>query len=60
MKDDPCSLFQGLGYEEGIDPSEVPSFEPRKKRIDTHVIVNAVSRVERKTIFCEDEVLEFF
>lgn len=57
MKDNLCSLFQGVGYEKGFGPSEVPSFEHRKKRIFTYSIVSAKGFAERREIFGEDEVM---
>lgn len=43
------SLFQGLSYEEGFGPSEVP-----------YAIVSVIGRANRKEIFGEDRVLQFF
>lgn len=46
MKEEIQSWFQRLGYEEGFGPSEFPLAEVRKKRIDTYVILSAVTLEE--------------
>lgn len=57
MNEDLCSWFTGLDYEKRFGPGEVPSFEVRKRRINTHAIVSVVSWEERKKVFSEDIVI---
>lgn len=52
--------FHGLGYEEGFSPGNVPPTEVRKKHVDTHVILSAVTLKEMREIFSEVEFSCFF
>lgn len=54
------SWFQGLGYEEGFGPYEIPHTKVKKKQINAHVILSVVSHEERKNIFGEGRVFMFF
>lgn len=48
MKEELYAWYQGLEYEEGFSPDEVLSFQEKKKRIDTYVIISEPNHSERK------------
>lgn len=60
IKKDVYSWFQKVGYEKGFGPGEVPASKVKKKQIDTYAILSVVIRKDRKKIFGEDRILEFF
>lgn len=54
------SVYQGLGYERGLDPDEVLSSLQKKKQIDSFSILSVASRMERKEILGKDVSIPFF
>lgn len=60
MKRDLESLYHWISYKEGLGLDKASSSHKWKKSIDICAIVNAVGRMEREKIFCEDGVLGCF
>lgn len=60
MKEEMQYWFHGLGYKEGFDADKVPSAEVKKRQINTHVILNAVSQMKRRNIFGYNGVFMHF
>lgn len=60
IKEDFHAWYQGLEYEEGFGPGEVPSFPQKKMQINTDMIINACEHSERQKMFGEDEDLDTF
>lgn len=46
--------INGLGYEEGFGPGEVPFSHWEKKQIDTYTILSALGHVEMQKLFGKD------
>lgn len=59
MKEEIQSLFQRLGYEDEFSPSEVPSTDVRKRRIDNHVILSAINLEKSRKNFGKRRVFMF-
>lgn len=60
IKEDMCSWYQGLDYEEGFGPVEVLFIQQKKRQLNTYVIVSAPDQSEIQKIFGEDKNLGNF
>lgn len=60
MKEYLCTQYQGLVYEEGFGPDEVPHSQQNKRCVDTRAIISIAGCTERQKIFGEDEGLRYF
>lgn len=60
MKEEMKLWFQWICYENGFGPGEVSFAEVRKRLINTHVILSAVSHEEMRKIFGENEAFMLF